>query len=101
MLCTSPIQNISNVQVILQPSCHFTLLLRVHTGVDQVVVVDSTQQEQKKQLTNIMSFVQFNDQVCLVAPSLGVVSLPGWSSTSFRVSLYIGVAYHGLVSEKW
>ena len=73
----------------------------MHTGVDQVVVVDSTQQEQKKHLIGIVSSVQFNDQVCLVAPSLGVVSLPGWSSTSFRVSLYIGVAYHGLVSEKW
>ena len=57
----------------------------MHTGADQVVVVDSTQQEQKKQLTNIMSFVQFNDQVCLVAPSLGVVSLPGWSGQTRTV----------------
>ena len=61
-------------------------LLRVHTGVDQVVVDDSRQQEQKKRLLGIVLFVQFNDQVCFVAPSLGVVSLPAWSGLPRTVS---------------
>ena len=61
-------------------------LLRVHTGVDQVVVVDSRQQEQKKRLIGIVLSVQFNDQVNLVAPSLGVVSLPAWSGLPRTVS---------------
>ena len=58
----------------------------MHTGVDQVVVVDSRQQEQKKRLIGIVLSVQFNDQVNLVAPSLGVVSLPAWSGLPRTVS---------------
>ena len=62
------------------------LLLWVHTGADQVILVDPRQQEQKKQLMDIVLFVQFNDQVCLVAPSLGVVFLPAWSGLPPTVS---------------
>ena len=58
----------------------------MHTGADQVVVVDSRQQEQKKRLLGIVLFVQFNDQVCFVAPPLGVVFLPAWSGLPRTVS---------------